>query len=234
MKNRFFKTNGYVGSSVLFWAMDGHGYTTNIDLAHVYTREETQRDVDNGWLRDKDEFPLCADDVEALAQWRVDCQYVKKTFPDFTDPNDEYVLVKKGRWDGNDLAFANGMDFDFDYSKAKSFRAFDVEAYIEQDQPSFVIVPRYHTDEIARRTFQKQNINRRKMITAAGITGLRQKRTRKASGKNRFNCIYCGRIIWDFAHPDDGLHCGSDSCTHLHEVKNDARREAWRKIHDQN
>ncbi|WP_336941475.1 hypothetical protein [Vibrio cholerae] len=234
MKNRFFKTKGYVGSSVLFWAMDGRGYTTNIDLAHVYTREEMQRDVDKGWLRDKDEFPLCADDVEANSQWRVDHQFVEKTYPDFTDPNDEYVLVKKGRWDGNDLAFANGIDFDFDYGKAKSFRAFDVEAYIEQDQPSLVIVPRYHTDEIARRTFQKQNINRRKMITAAGITGLRQKRTRKASGKNRFNCIYCGKIIWDFAHPDDGLHCGSDSCTHLHEVKNDARREAWRKIHDQN
>ncbi|MEG9360940.1 hypothetical protein [Vibrio cholerae] len=234
MKNRFFKTNGYVGSSVLFWAMDGRGYTTNIDLAHVYTREETQRHVDNGWLRDKDEFPLCADDVEANSQWRVDHQFVEKTYPEFTDPNDEYVLVKKGRWDGNDLAFANGIDFDFDYGKAKNFRAFDVEAYIEQKQTYFFIVPRYHTDEIARRTFQKQNINRRKMITSAGITGLRQKRIRKASGKNRFNCIYCGKIIWDFAHPDDGLHCGSDSCAHLHEVKNDARREAWRKIHDQN
>lgn len=95
MKNRFYKTNGYVGSSVLFWAIDGLGYTTNIDLAHVYTREEMQRDVDKGHLRDKDEFPLCADDVEAFSQWRVDDQLVIKTFPDFTDPNDEYVCVKK-------------------------------------------------------------------------------------------------------------------------------------------
>ncbi|HDI3147858.1 TPA: hypothetical protein RSW73_000286 [Vibrio cholerae] len=234
MKNRFFKTNGYVGSSVLFWAMDGRGYTTNIDLAHVYTREETQRHVDNGWLRDKDEFPLCADDVEAFSQWRVDCQYVKKTFPDFADPNDEYVCIKKQSYDGNHLAFANGIDFDFDYGKAKTFSSADIPHAHNGGNLHFYFVPRYHTDEIARRTFQKQNINRRKMITAAGITGLRQKRTRKASGKNRFNCIYCGKIIWDFAHPDDELHCDSDSCTHLHEVKNDARREAWRKIHDQN
>lgn len=211
MKNRFYKTNGYVGSSVLFWAMDGRGYTTNIDLAHVYTREETQRHVDNGWLRDKDEFPLCADDVEAFSQWRVDCQYVKKTFPDFADPNDEYVLVKKGRWDGNDLAFANGIDFDFDYGKAKNFRAFDVEAYIEQKQTYFFIVPRYHTDEIARRTFQKQNINRRKMITAAGITGLRQKRRSKTTGKQRFNCPTCGKIIWEHGHPDDLIYCSMHS-----------------------
>ncbi len=211
MKNRFYKTNGYVGSSVLFWAIDGLGYTTNIDLAHVYTREEMQRDVDKGWLRDKDEFPLCANDVEAFSQWRVDHQFVEKTYPEFTDPNDEYVLVKKGRWDGNDLAFANGIDFDFDYGKAKNFRAFDVEAYIEQKQTYFFIVPRYHTDEIARRTFQKQNINRRKMITAAGITGLRQKRRSKTTGKQRFNCPTCGKIIWEHGHPDDRIYCSIHS-----------------------
>ncbi|TQQ41087.1 hypothetical protein [Vibrio cholerae] len=211
MKNRFYKTNGYVGSSVLYWAIDGLGYTTNIDLAHVYTREEMQRHVDNGWLRDKDEFPLCADDVEAFSQWRVDHQFVEKTYPEFTDPNDEYVLVKKGLWDGNDLAFANGIDFDFDYGKAKNFRAFDVEAYIEQKQTYFFIVPRYHTDEIARRTFQKQNINRRKMITAAGITGLRQKRRSKTTGKQRFNCPTCGKIIWEHGHPDDRIYCSMHS-----------------------
>ncbi|MBJ6924460.1 hypothetical protein JG631_06110 [Vibrio cholerae] len=211
LKNRFYKTNGYVGSSVLFWAIDGLGYTTNIDLAHVYTREEMQRDVDKGWLRDKDEFPLCANDVEAFSQWRVDHQFVEKTYPEFTDPNDEYVLVKKGRWDGNDLAFANGIDFDFDYGKAKNFRAFDVEAYIEQKQTYFFIVPRYHTDEIARRTFQKQNINRRKMITAAGITGLRQKRRSKTTGKQRFNCPTCGKIIWEHGHPDDRIYCSIHS-----------------------
>ncbi|MED7817264.1 hypothetical protein VYI99_13525 [Vibrio cholerae] len=211
LKNRFYKTNGYVGSSVLFWAIDGLGYTTNIDLAHVYTREEIQRDVDKGWLRDKNQLPLCADDVEAFSQWRVDHQFVEKTYPEFTDPNDEYVLVKKGRWDGNDLAFANGIDFDFDYGKAKNFRAFDVEAYIEQKQTYFFIVPRYHTDEIARRTFQKQNINRRKMITAAGITGLRQKRRSKTTGKQRFNCPTCGKIIWEHGHPDDRIYCSIHS-----------------------
>ncbi|MFA0901960.1 hypothetical protein [Vibrio cholerae] len=211
MKNRFYKTKGYVGSSVLFWAIDGLGYTTNIDIAHVYTREEMQRDVDKGWLRDKDELPLCADDVETFSQWRVDHQFVEKTYPEFTDPNDEYVLVKKGCWDGNDLAFANGIDFDFDYGKAKNFRAFDVEAYIEQKQTYFFIVPRYHTDEIARRTFQKQNINRRKMITAAGITGLRQKRRSKTTGKQRFNCPTCGKIIWEHSHPDDRIYCSIHS-----------------------
>lgn len=219
MKNAFYKTNGFVGSSVMFWAIDGRGYTSNIDLAEIYTREQVQRDVDNDWLRDKDEFPLCAESVNALSQWRVDYQYVKKTYPDFTDPNDEYVLVKKGHWDGNDLAFGTGIDWDFDYSKAKSFSAFDVKAYIERDHPTLTIVPRYHTDEIARRTFQKKNINRRKMISGAGVFGLRQKKQRKTSGKNRFNCLICGKLVWEYAHPDDEVICSSASCEIEHKHK---------------
>ncbi|HFG1702724.1 TPA: hypothetical protein ACGGR5_000521 [Vibrio cholerae] len=212
MKNRFYKTNGYVGSSVLFWAIDGLGYTTNIDLAHVYTREEMQRDVDKGWLRDKDEFPLCADDVDAFSQWRVDCQYIEKTYPEFTDPNDEYVAYLAGKFDGNDLAFANGNDhFDFDYKNAFNYSYFDAEYCIKDASNKLVFVPRYHTDEIARRTFQKQNINRRKMITAVGITGLRQKRLSKTTGKQRFNCPTCGKIIWEHGHPDDRIYCSMHS-----------------------
>ncbi|EOW9398408.1 hypothetical protein ACOBWJ_001210 [Vibrio cholerae] len=211
LKNRFYKTNGYVGSSVLFWAMDARGYTTNIDLAHVYTREETQRDVDNGWLRDKDEFPLCADDVEALAQWRVDHQFVEKTYPEFTDPNGEYVLSRKGVWDGNDIAFWDGVDFCFNYARAELFSIGQVESYMHKRNLRAYFIPKYHTDEITRRTFQKQNINRRKMITAAGITGLRQKRRSKTTGKQRFNCPTCGKIIWEHGHPDDRIYCSMHS-----------------------
>jgi len=231
MKNAFYKTNGFVGSSVMFWAIDGRGYTSNIDLAEIYTREQAQRDVDNDWLRDKDEFPLCAESVNALSQWRVDCQYVKQTYPEYQDPNDEYVLVKKGLWDGNDLAFGTGIDWDFDYSKAKIFSAFDVEAYIERDHPTLTIVPRHHADEIARRTFQKQNINRRKMITSAGIIGLRKKRKSLATGKNRFNCAVCGRMVWEYAHPDDEVICSSVSCEINHEHKLQERRKSWGRLH---
>lgn len=214
----------------MFWAIDGLGYTSNIDLAEIYTREQVQRDVDNDWLRDKDEFPLCAESVNALSQWRVDCQYVKKTYPEFTDPNDEYVLVKKNHWDGNDLAFLAGSEWDFDYSKAKSFSAFDVEAYIERDHPTLTIVPRYHTDEIARRTFQKQNINRRKMISGAGIVGLRQKKQRKTTGKTRFNCLICGKLVWEHAHPDDEVICSSASCEIEHKHKLEESRKFFRRI----
>ncbi|EIF2256594.1 hypothetical protein LFR79_000552 [Vibrio cholerae] len=217
MKNCFYKTNGFVGSSVLFWAIDGLGYVSNIDQAEIYTLEEMQREVNNGWLRDEQEFPLCADLVNAFSQWRVDCQYVKKTYPNFTDPNNEYVAYKKNTWDGNDLAFHTGFGHSFDYERAVVYPAEKIPYESIEDHFEYFFVPKYHTDEIARRTFQKQNINRRKMITAAGITGLRQKRVRKATGKFRFNCIVCGRIVWEHAHPDD---FETITCSHACETDN--------------
>lgn len=215
MKNRFYKANGHVGSTLLFWAINDCGYTTNIDQAEIYTREEMQRDVDNGYLRNEDELPLCAESANALAQWRVDCQFICKIYPEHKDPNNEYVSVKRNCWDGNDLAFCTGMGWDFDYSKAKSFSSADIDTFtaiIERANQNMYFVPRFHADEIARRTFQKQNINRRKMITAAGIVGLRKKRKRQSTGKTRFNCICCGKIIWEFAHPDTPINCCSGSC----------------------
>ncbi|QBJ00997.1 hypothetical protein Rostov7_00013 [Vibrio phage Rostov 7] len=229
MKDRFYKTNGYVGSSVLFWAIDGRGYTSNIDQAEIYTLEEMQREVNNGWLRDESEFPLCADLVNTFSQWRVDCQYVKKTYPNFTDPNNEYVAYKKKICDGNDLAFHTGFGNSFDYESAVVYPAEKIPYESIEDHFEYVFVPKYHTDEIARRTFQKQNINRRKMITAAGITGLRKKRARQSTGKIRFNCIYCGKIIWEFGHPDMEMRCDRDSCNHLHEEKEHREYLAWKR-----
>lgn len=232
MKNAFYKTNGFVGSSVMFWAIDGRGYTSNIDLAEIYTREQAQHDVDNDWLRDKDEFPLCAESVNALSQWRVDHQYVSKIYPEHQDPNGEYVSVKRNYWDGNDLAFATALfGWSFDYIEATVFSKEDVQPYIENNNQEFYFIPKYHADEIARRTFQKQNINRRKMITSAGIIGLRKKRKSLATGKNRFNCAVCGRMVWEYAHPDDEVICSSVSCEINHEHKLQERRKSWGRLH---
>lgn len=216
-RTRFYKANGNVGSSLLFWAINNCGYTSDLDKAEIYTLEQAQQDVDNGWLRSDSEFHLSADHVEELAQWRVDHQYINKTYPEFTDPNDEYVSVKRNCWDGNDLAFGTGTGWDFDYSNAASISSEDFEPYIESLNQKYYFVPRYHADEIARRTFQMENINRRKMITKAGVVGLRKKKKRQTTGKNRFNCIVCGKLVWEFGHPDMQFTCGDSKCQIEHE-----------------
>ncbi|WZL14760.1 hypothetical protein [Vibrio phage vB_VpaM_XM1] len=222
-KNRFYKTSchGGVGSNVSFHAIKGQGYVTNIDEAEVYTLEEAQAAVDNCHIRDypEQELFLSADHVDALSVWKVDCQYVNKKYPDHQDPNNEYVAYKKGTWDGNDLGFHTGFGFSYDYERAVIYPAEKIPMECIEDHFDYVFVPKSHTDEVARRTFQYKNINRRKMISCAGVIGIRRKRKRFSSGKVRFNCVVCGKIVWEFAHPDCDVTC-SHFCdtTHKHHT----------------
>lgn len=75
MSNRFYMlcTRETVGSNASFHCHNGNGYSSNIDRAHVYTQEEAQRSWDYG--REIDQ-PICADAVDALSVWHVDCQYI--------------------------------------------------------------------------------------------------------------------------------------------------------------
>lgn len=214
----FYKANGKVGSTVLFWA-DGGGYVSDLDKAEIFTKESAQSDIDNGWLRGNDEFPLSVKHVNELAEWRIDHQYVKKTYPEFIDPNDEYVVYKTNFFDGNDLSFGVSVGWDFDYSKANIYSHEDADCYVENKNPNMVFIPKYHADEIARRTFQVKNINRRKMISGAGLIGLRKKRERKTTGKTRTNCIVCGKIVWDYIHPDTQITCGDALCEVNHDLR---------------
>ncbi|MDF5667809.1 hypothetical protein R7Y21_14300 [Vibrio sp. 945] len=215
-RNRFYKTSphGGVGSNVCFHGVKGNGYVTNLDDAHIYTREEAQNEVDKDWMRDypEQELFLSADHVDELSVWKVDSQYVERHYPEHTDPNDEYVSYATGLWDGNDLAFGDGIGWNYDYAKAKTFSKEDIDPYVKEQNLAMRFVPRSHADQLARRTFQKVNINRRKMISSAGIVGIRTKRERQSSGKTRWNCPECGKIVWQH-NPYEFMSCSDIECS---------------------
>ena len=101
MSNRFYMlcTRETVGSNASFHCQNGNGYSSNIERAHEYTLEEAQR----GWELGREiDQPVCADSVDALAQWRVDCQYIPSE--SVTEAGcDAYVAYQKGSWNGNDV-----------------------------------------------------------------------------------------------------------------------------------
>lgn len=41
-------TRQYVGNDILWWAKDSHGYTCDIDKAHVWTWDELRTEYDRG------------------------------------------------------------------------------------------------------------------------------------------------------------------------------------------
>lgn len=43
MCNEYYLRNGFVGNDFLFWRKNKAGYTTNIDDAHIFTKQEAFR-----------------------------------------------------------------------------------------------------------------------------------------------------------------------------------------------
>lgn len=222
-----------VGSTCLFWAQDGCGYTSDLNKAHVYTLEEAQRKFNSRHT----DVPLCKELVDELATVRVDHQYLVDSGT--KTGCDEYVIRVGARTDGNDVYWASQFGFsDINYNKATIFSyqdALDIQS-LRCIGIKTTIYPKPDIDAIARRTFQAANINERRMITTAGIRKPKLPRTRQTTGKTRGNCPHCGCITWGL-NPYENYTCAeqysernglsfvvSDTCEELKASK--ARRKA--------
>lgn len=209
MSNRFYMlcTRETVGSNASFHCHNGNGYSSSIDRAHVYTLEEAQ----NSWNLGREiDQPVCADSVDALAVWHVDCQYIPTE--SVIEPGCEsYVAYKKGDWNGNDVYWlqSGGLPTN-DFSKAFVFAAANTA------EPGIVWVPFALADKVKRRTFSINELNRRTMVQAAGLVmpdWLKKynRKQKSRSGKVRWNCPCCGKISWQF-NPYDFDGCRDIDC----------------------
>lgn len=211
MKDRFylacFRDN--VGSNVAWHSFNGGGYSTNIDSADVYTREEAQK----AWemAREFDQ-PISADHVDKLAVWKVDHQNVScKTI---IDDSTHFVAYKQGRWDGNDLYWMNkyfGLTTDF--KRSSLMTAKEAKAFLKSE-PSFTVIPFLQADAVKRRTFAFNLYHPRKMVQGAGLVmpkRIRLQRNRKPNPKSKLNCPACGKFVWQL-HSNFFEGCKDPSC----------------------
>ena len=205
-------TRGDTGTSCMFWNKGGNGYGTNLDNAEIFTKEEAQRYAD-----EKRHFiPLSKTEVDRLATIRVDCQYLDGSVHPATN---EYVLVKEGKWDGNDVYFYTGSLGDDVRSPdmAKVYNYEDLHHYILK---ALIASKKYsihywpHIQSIKRRTIQAENINLRVMLQGSGIKYRSPRKQRPTTGKTRGNCSECGRIAWDY-NCHEQPQC-SDECLQKH------------------
>lgn len=66
-------SRGYVGNDMLWWAKDGHGYTTDLSKAHIYTKQEA---VSQHNCRETD-IPWPKSYIDTKTRPAVDMQYVE-------------------------------------------------------------------------------------------------------------------------------------------------------------
>lgn len=198
-ENEFYlrDTRSDVGSTCMFWAIDGCGYTSNLAKAHVFSRQEAQEYAD----RREHFIPLSKSKVDLVSTIRVDMQYLETN----TDLSKGIVIHKRvGSYDGNDIYFASADGGrTLNYNEAEVFTEDNfIEALIGTGG---AVLSKAFIDTICRRTVQSENINHRKMITASGIK-YRAPRQRMTTGKTRGNCPECGKITWDY-NPYENAYC---------------------------
>ena len=214
--NRFYLAclRDTVGTNISFHCKDGCGYSTNIDMAHTYTREEAQSEWDRG--REFD-LPLCTDRVDALAEWHVDCQYIpcESTMvgeSTLVDGCTKYVAYVEKRWNGNDVYWlSNGRMPTCNFELATVFEK-------PNNSEGIIWLPFEIANNAKRRTIDVNLINRRSMCQAAGLimpSHVKRHRRRSNSGKTRWNCPSCGRIHWQH-NPHDFDGCNNSDCDQWH------------------
>lgn len=207
MKNRFylacFRNN--VGSNVGFHCKDGQGYSTNIDLAHVYTLEEAQDCYNSARSYD---CPISADHVDDASVWKVDHQYLP-TKSDLSS-SDKYVVFLKNSWDGNYVYWVTKTVASTNFMDAEIFGSTAAGSINHED---FVVVPYEIADKSKRRTFDFKKYNPRVMTQGAGLKmseSRKQARRKNENPMSRFNCPKCGKINWQH-NPYD-----FESCKHFY------------------
>lgn len=67
-------SRSYVGNDMLFWAKNGHGYTTDLHQAHVYSKEDAVRQH----LSRETDIPWPKAYIDARWRPAVDMQYVNR------------------------------------------------------------------------------------------------------------------------------------------------------------
>lgn len=204
--NRFylacFRDN--VGTNVSFHCKEGRGYSTDLDRAHVYTREEAQFE----WGRVREfELPLCADRVDALAEWHVDHQGIPCE-SQIVDGCTQYVAYQRQRWNGNDVFWlSDGRLPTCNFELATVF-----PNPIGAGTGDAIWLPFEVANKAKRRCIDDSLINRRSMCQAAGLItpeSVKRQRRRSNSGKTRWNCPSCGRIHWQYNN------CFFEGCSNL-------------------
>ena len=80
---------GYCGNSLMWWAIDGKGYTVDIRCAQVWTQEE----IDNKSMRSCD-IPHKKNIIDRLVQHHIDHQDLDYLDNDGNIANQSHVLTQ--------------------------------------------------------------------------------------------------------------------------------------------
>lgn len=198
-------SRGNTGDRLMFWAKDGAGYTTNLDQAQRYTREDAasqneSRESDLPW-------PL-AYLVERM-ELAVDCQYLK---PEAVDAGvqtaERGYLYAGGKWNGNDLYWlTNDGDVTSDFRRAHAFPINIAKSMAAPKHHNVHLAPADLVESLARKVVSSGKVKHKEALRGTGVILAKPPKYRA----QRDRCDHCGVFISNAQRFQDCPKCGGDN-----------------------
>lgn len=201
-------SRGNTGDRLMFWAKDGAGYTTNLENAQRYTKEQAcsqneSRESDLPW-------PL-AYLVERM-ELAVDCQYLEPEAVDAGMQTAErgYLYADKA-WNGNDLYWlTNDGDVTSDFGRAHAFPVGIAASMAARKHHNVNLAPADLVESLARKVVPSGKVKHKEALRGTGIILAKPPRYRARSRSSIQNCGGCGRFVSSPMYADCS-HCGADN-----------------------
>jgi hypothetical protein len=197
-----------VGDRMMWWAIDGKGYTSNLGEAEKYSFEDAQQRN----RRRETDIPWPVTYIDSSAEVSVDHQYLSQEEAAPLLVSGCMCVIQIGKqWNGNDILFSGwGSVTTYNYDAAwKTSLAQAEDVVRDTDGAPRIIWPLSYINTKARKVCPIINVHPQ-AIAKAGIKLAKlpkQKRMRDV-----YNCGGCGRFIsGNGRYFSDCHHCGADN-----------------------
>ena len=197
------------GDRLMFWAKDGAGYTTNLDQAQRYTKEQAasqneSRESDLPW-------PL-AYLVERM-ELAVDCQNL---MPEAVDAGmqtaERGYLYADRAWNGNDLYWLTGDgDVTSDFGRAHAFPVGIATSMAARKHHNVHVAPAALVESLVRKVVPSGKVKHSVAMRGTGIILAKAPKFRAWRSRSSIqNCGGCGRFVPSPVYADCS-HCGANN-----------------------
>lgn len=180
-------SRGLIGSRISWWR-EGGSYTTNLDQAEVFSRE----DALNQHLSRETDIPWPLSFVKPRQELAVDFQYISIHWVPHSGTDLCYVAAKFN-YDGNDMFWVSPAGQTTDLSKASVFTVDEAFAQFGSEASAFTrqIWPKAYIDARARPIASTAAMKVAQALEGTGITLVQPPRRRRCPPQ----CGGCGRFV---------------------------------------
>ena len=198
-------SRGNVGDNLMFWARDGKGYTSDVNLAQPYPEDEAFGQHESRVT----DVPWPTDYIEGRVRPVVDMQHIKRDEATaFQDSAQFYLESNPRRFVGNDILLVakDGKSFTTNLGDAQVFSRSDVFDDQGRQLVRETPWPKAYIDMRCR-----QAVDYRKVDIKSALQGTSRTLRKLKKHVERYRCHACGIFLSAEVYYTSTCKCGAEN-----------------------